>query len=119
MASECQLQTLWHDRNAAAENFRFPPISTDAAGSTEVAFGFSFMLHQILRVDAPNVWHSLLAFNAGVEIGQLMIVLLVWPLVLFLRKQPGRIWVGSRGAVALCAAVIAMVWAVERAEFFL
>ena len=34
------------------------------------------MLHQILRVDAPNVWHSLLAFNVGVEIGQLMIVLL-------------------------------------------
>lgn len=82
-------------------------------------FGFSFMLHQILRVDAPNVWHSLLAFNVGVEAGQLMIVLLVWPLVLFLRKQPGRIWVGSRAAVAACASVIAMVWVVERAEFFL
>ncbi len=82
-------------------------------------FGFSFMLHQILRVDAPNVWHSLLAFNVGVEIGQLMIVLLVWPLVLFLRKQPGRIWVGSRAAVALCASLVAVIWVVERAEFFL
>jgi hypothetical protein len=82
-------------------------------------FGFSFMLHQILRVDAPNVWHSLLAFNVGVEAGQVMIVLLVWPLVLFLRKQPGRIWVGSRAAVAVCASLIAMVWVVERAEVFL
>ena len=82
-------------------------------------FGFSFMLHQILRVDAPNVWHSLLAFNVGVEAGQLMIVLLIWPLVLFLRKQPGRIWIGSRAAVAVCASLIAMVWVVERAEFFL
>ncbi|MES0827281.1 HupE/UreJ family protein [Ruegeria sp. SCP11] len=82
-------------------------------------FGFSFMLHQILRVDAPNVWHSLLAFNVGVEIGQLMIVLLVWPLVLILRKQPGRIWVGSRAAVAACASLVAMVWVVQRAEFFL
>ncbi|WP_162896845.1 HupE/UreJ family protein [Ruegeria sp. AD91A] len=82
-------------------------------------FGFSFMLHQILRVDAPNVWHSLLAFNVGVEAGQVMIVLLVWPLVLFLRKQPGRIWTGSRAAVAVCASLIAMVWVVERAEFFL
>ncbi|WP_050606072.1 HupE/UreJ family protein [Ruegeria sp. 6PALISEP08] len=82
-------------------------------------FGFSFMLHQILRVDAPNVWHSLLAFNVGVEIGQLMIALLVWPMVLFLRKQPGRIWIGSRATVAICAAAIAMVWVVERAEFFL
>ncbi|WP_171213031.1 HupE/UreJ family protein [Ruegeria sp. HKCCA5839] len=82
-------------------------------------FGFSFMLHQILQVDAPNVWHSLLAFNVGVEAGQVMIVLLVWPLVVFLRKQPGRIWVGSRAVVAVCASLIAMVWVVERAEFFL
>lgn len=82
-------------------------------------FGFSFMLHQILRVDAPNVWHSLLAFNLGVEAGQVMIVLLVWPLVLFLRKQPGRIWAGSRATVAACASLVAMVWVVERAEFFL
>ncbi len=82
-------------------------------------FGFSFMLHQILRVDAPNVWHSLLAFNVGVEAGQVMIVLLVWPLVLFLRKQPGRIWVGSRAAVAACASLVAMVWVVERAEALL
>ncbi|WP_170570239.1 HupE/UreJ family protein [Ruegeria atlantica] len=82
-------------------------------------FGFSFMLHQILRVDAPNVWHSLLAFNVGVEIGQLIIVLLIWPLVVFLRNQPGRIWVGSRAAVAACASLIAMVWVVERVEVFL
>ncbi|WP_420586152.1 HupE/UreJ family protein [Ruegeria sp.] len=82
-------------------------------------FGFSFMLHQILRVDAPNVWHSLLAFNVGVEAGQVMIVFLVWPLVLLLRKQPGRIWVGSRAAVAACASLIALVWVIERAEFFL
>ncbi|WP_170787691.1 HupE/UreJ family protein [Ruegeria lacuscaerulensis] len=82
-------------------------------------FGFSFMLHQILRIDAPNVWHSLLAFNVGVEVGQIMIVLLVWPLVLLLRKQPGRIWVGSRTVVAACASLVAMVWVVERAEFFL
>lgn len=82
-------------------------------------FGFSFMLHQILQVDAPNVWHSLLAFNIGVEIGQLMIVLLVWPLVLFLRRQPDEIWIGSRATVAACASVIAMVWVLERAEFLL
>ncbi|MCG7521529.1 HupE/UreJ family protein [Ruegeria sp. Ofav3-42] len=82
-------------------------------------FGFSFMLHQILRVDAPNVWHSLLAFNVGVEVGQLLIVLLVWPLVLFLRKQPGPIWTGSRAVVATVASLIAMIWVVERAEFFL
>ena len=82
-------------------------------------FGFSFMLHQILRVDAPNVWQSLLAFNVGVEVGQLLIVLVIWPIVLFLHRQPHRVWLGSRAAIAVCASLIAMVWVVQRVEFFL
>lgn len=79
-------------------------------------FGFSFMLHQILQVDAPNVWQSLLAFNVGVEIGQVLIVLLVWPVVLFLRQMPGQTWAVSRAVVAGFSVVIATVWVVERAE---
>lgn len=82
-------------------------------------FGFSFMLHRILQVDSPNVWHSLLAFNVGVEIGQLIIVLLVWPLVLVLRHQPRPVRVGSRALVAATAGSVAMFWVVERAEFLL
>ncbi len=82
-------------------------------------FGFSFMLHQILKVDAPNVWQSLLAFNVGVEIGQLAIVVLVWPIVVVLRRIPGRVWLLSRGVVAGCASIIAMFWVVERAAYFL
>jgi hydrogenase/urease accessory protein HupE len=37
--------------------------------------GFSFVLQNILQVTSPNIWQSLLAFNLGVEIGQLLIVL--------------------------------------------
>jgi hypothetical protein len=82
-------------------------------------FGFSFMLRQILQVDAPNVWQSLLAFNIGVEVGQFAIILLVWPLLLVLRAMPERVWVGSRTVLACTAAIIATGWVVERAEAFL
>ncbi len=77
-------------------------------------FGFSFMLQNILKVDAPNVWQSLLAFNIGVEIGQLMIVGFVWPLVLFLRSRPEPVWRLTRSITAIAASLIALFWVVER-----
>lgn len=77
-------------------------------------FGFSFMLREILQVDAPNVWQSLLAFNIGVELGQLVIVALIWPLVVLLRRMPSNTWVYARGAMAASISVIAAIWAFER-----
>lgn len=77
-------------------------------------FGFSFMLRNILKVDAENVWQSLLAFNVGVEVGQMMIVALVWPLVLILRSMPDPVWSGAKVAVALSVSLIASIWALER-----
>ena len=78
-------------------------------------FGFSFMLHEILRVDAENVWQSLLAFNIGVEIGQLAIVALTWPLVLLFRGAPAPTWRVVQSGVAASSAAIALVWVVQRA----
>ena len=43
--------------------------------------GFSFVLQEIIQVTSPNIWQSLLAFNVGVEIGQIAIVLAIWPLL--------------------------------------
>jgi hypothetical protein len=37
-------------------------------------FGFSFVLHELLKVDSPDIWQSLLAFNVGVEVRQLLII---------------------------------------------
>ncbi|MGI9366720.1 MAG: HupE/UreJ family protein [Rhizobiaceae bacterium] len=82
-------------------------------------FGFSFMLRQILEVDAPNVWQSLLAFNIGVEVGQIAIVLLAWPIVLTLRNMPDVVWVRARAVLAISAVLIAADWAVERVDAFL
>ncbi|WP_171239325.1 HupE/UreJ family protein [Ruegeria sp. HKCCA5491] len=77
-------------------------------------FGFSFMLREILKVDADNVWQSLLAFNVGVEIGQLMIVLVTWPLVVILRRMPTSVWIGARAFIAASISVVALIWVVER-----
>ena len=77
-------------------------------------FGFSFMLQNILKVDAPNVWQSLLAFNIGVEIGQLVIVVAIWPLVLFLRSRPAPVWRIASLTIAATASLMASFWVVER-----
>jgi hypothetical protein len=59
------------------------------------------------------VW-VLVAFNVGVEIGQLAIVLLIVPLIFWLREQNFyRTAVPVYGSAAL--AVVAGYWFVERA----
>ena len=76
--------------------------------------GFSFVLQEILGVNTPNVWGSLLAFNVGVELGQLAIVLLLWPLLFLLSRRfpqflPMVIW-----TIALPCIAVASYWTGER-----
>ena len=76
--------------------------------------GFSFVLHNILQVTSPNIWQSLLAFNIGVEIGQLLIVVvavLVFYLISLLGDRATRI---NRFIVAGVCAATACYWVVER-----
>ena len=81
--------------------------------------GFSFVLREILQLDAPNIWQSLLAFNAGVEIGQVAIALVVWPSLWALaRYWPQRMTL-IRGALALPCIAIAAMWIGERSVLFL
>ncbi len=76
--------------------------------------GFSFVLHNILQVTSPNIWQSLLAFNIGVEIGQLMIVIvavLVFYLISLLGDRATKI---NRYFVASICALTASYWVIER-----
>lgn len=77
--------------------------------------GFSFVLAEILKLDAPNLWQSLLAFNVGIEIGQLLIVGAVWPvLALVATRLPA--WVAPvRWAIALPCILVATFWTGGRA----
>ena len=76
--------------------------------------GFSFVLQNILQVTSPNIWQSLVAFNIGVELGQLLIVIvavLVFYLISMLGKSATKI---NRIIVAGLCAVIASYWVIER-----
>ena len=77
--------------------------------------GFSFVLSEILDLDSPNLWQSLLAFNVGIEVGQLLIVLALWPLLMLVGKRfPKRI-AAVRWAAALPCILVATIWTGERA----
>ena len=81
--------------------------------------GFSFVLSEMLNLESPNLWQSLLAFNAGIEVGQLLIVLALWPLLVSVAKRfPKRI-VAVRWAVALPCILVATIWTGERTMLFI
>jgi amino acid transporter len=77
--------------------------------------GFSFVLHEILQVDSPNIWQSLLAFNLGVEIGQVLIILAAWPLFRLIARWNDRAWAVGRWGVAVPCVAVAAVWTAQRA----
>ena len=78
-------------------------------------FGFSFVLHELLQVDSPDIWQSLLAFNVGVELGQLLIILVAWSLFHVIQRSNTRAWRLSRWGIAATCALVAVFWTVQRA----
>ena len=77
--------------------------------------GFSFVLSEILNLESPNLWQSLLAFNVGIEIGQLLIVPAIWPILAFTARRLPRGIVVVRWTVALPCILVATIWTGERA----
>ena len=76
--------------------------------------GFAFALRESLQFAGSHVVSALLAFNIGVELGQVVALLLLLPLVaLFLRLVPERIGVIVLSALA---AHTAWHWMLERGE---
>lgn len=77
--------------------------------------GFSFVLSEILNADSPEIWQSLAAFNVGIEVGQMAIILTVWPVFLFIRHRNTKGWQVWRLGLATGCAAVAVFWAGERA----
>ena len=77
--------------------------------------GFSFVLHEILQINSPNIWQSLLAFNLGVELGQLLIIVTVWPLFRMIRLGSDFAWLIGRWGVATSCSIVALFWVGQRA----
>ena len=76
--------------------------------------GFSFVLQNILQVTSPDIWQSLLAFNLGVEIGQLSIVLATLSVFFLIGRFGTRATQVSRYLIAGGCAAISLVWVIER-----
>ena len=75
-------------------------------------FGFSFLFSETLQFAGGHLFSSLLAFNVGVELGQLVILALVIPLLNLLFRV-----VNERMAVILLSALVAHSawhWMLER-----
>jgi hypothetical protein len=77
--------------------------------------GFSFVLHKILQVTSPDIWRSLFAFNLGVELGQLTIVVIAWPLFRLIERLSQRAWRFGRWGVAGRCAATGLFWTGQRA----
>ncbi len=77
--------------------------------------GFSFVLQELLLPDGAHLWKSLLAFNIGVEVGQVMIVLAVWMALILVKalKKEMALHI-MRWAVALPCMIVSAYWVVER-----
>ena len=76
--------------------------------------GFSFVLQNILQVTSPNIWQSLLAFNLGVEAGQVMIVIGAWFTFYLIGLLGDRAAKINRYLVASLCAFTALFWVIER-----
>lgn len=78
-------------------------------------FGFSFALSETLQFAGPHLLTSLLAFNVGVELGQLFVLLLLVPALAGLFRFVVAERIGMIIVSAL-AAHVAWHWTLERAE---
>ena len=77
--------------------------------------GFSFVLHELLLPGDAHLWKSLISFNLGVEIGQVLIVAAVWCALFVIARISINALVAARWAVALPCIAVASYWTVERA----
>lgn len=76
-------------------------------------FGFSFLLRESLQFAGSHLITSLLAFNLGVELGQIVVVLVVVPLLALLFRHVVR----ERMGVIILSALVAHTswhWMAER-----
>ena len=76
--------------------------------------GFSFVLREILGLSSANIWVSLLSFNVGVELGQLAVVAVLWPVMWLIAKRSVRWHKRAKWVIAVPAIALASVWTGER-----
>ncbi len=77
-------------------------------------FGFAGLLQEV-AVPRDKFLSSLFAFNVGIEVGQIIIIMLAVPLILFIRKKAWYPKVIKLFAVVI--SMLALFWMIERIFF--
>ncbi|GAB3600305.1 HupE/UreJ family protein [Microbacterium tumbae] len=99
------------------------PLGLDRAGWIRLAVVFVFgLVHGLgfasaLGIDEPWSWTllwSLLVFNVGIEAVQIGIIVVVFPLLVLLRRHWPRLGMWITGILAAAVTVVGLVWFVER-----
>ncbi len=103
----------------------FALVARDTSGCLRVCLTFAFgLVHGFgfagilmeMALPADRLVPALLGFNLGVELGQIGVVLALWPLLWAGRHWTGaplRRWAGELSAAALCG--LGLYWLAERA----
>ena len=98
-------------------------LRLDRAGWLRVAVVFVFgLVHGLgfasaLGIDEPWSWTllwSLLVFNVGIEAVQIGIIVIVFPLLVLLRRRAPRVGMWVSAAIAVVVTVAGLVWFVQR-----
>jgi len=76
--------------------------------------GFSMLLTQLLGADSPHLVTSLLSFNAGIEIGQVLVVLVVITTLFVFGRISTVLRAGATNALASVSFVVAVYWVLQR-----
>ncbi len=75
-------------------------------------FGFAGLMGE-LQLPPAQLIPGLLGFNIGVELGQLFVIALIWPLLLLLRRHPRAAAWGTQG-VSAAVAGLGVFWFTTR-----
>ncbi len=98
-------------------------LSLDRAGWTRLGVVFCFgLVHGLgfagaLGIDEAWSWTllwSLLVFNVGIEVVQLTIIAIVFPMLIMLRRRRPKIGLWATGAVSGVVSIMGLIWFVQR-----
>ncbi|MFF3669772.1 HupE/UreJ family protein [Microtetraspora malaysiensis] len=119
------LWRIWRRRSHATdlETVGHGHLALDRAGWSRLAVVFCFgLVHGLgfaaaLGIDQAWSWTllwSLLVFNVGIEVVQLAIIIVVFPLLALLRHRRPAAGLWATGAIATGVSVMGLVWFVQR-----
>jgi len=98
----------------AARRERADTIAVTSLMGLLHGFGFAFVLGEILGANADALVASLVAFNVGVEMGQLALVGATLATLAMVRRANPELEPRARTAALLVMAVVAAYWTVAR-----